>query len=289
MLAQAREAADEFSRAQVRTAELDAGKVAEFRTTLLEETKKSRLIHDLFAVQGALREAPDGGPGERMVVPTFLPKKLLIAETNLFGLTHAARSLGRATRAREPQQLQEALEAIEVRAHEGDLATRLRDEVAAMAAAGQPATLLLIPASWRLREALGLRAWGAAASADSDLVPASRKGEFAGLFEEIPVLDLAHLPRERLWLVNLPAAATFVEWPSEQDSGIELELRQFDPQGAAEFLAEHPEVRGEGEGDEQALLTLQEQVLCRQYYCWRIEAVDDAAGLSLIIPPDLRR
>jgi hypothetical protein len=120
-------------------------------------------------------------------------------------------------------------------------------------------------------------------------VPIGRRKEFAGLFEGVPVLDSVGVPSERLWLVNLPAVAAFLEWPSERESGYLLELRDFDAQGAAEMLADHPEVRGENETPEQALTTLQEKVFAKLVFCWRIEAAEASAGFSFSVPKELQR
>jgi len=289
LLADARRAAAERRMAEIRAAELDPAKVAEFRRTLLTAVSDGRLIHDLFQTLGGVHRVANGGPGERIVTPYYLPKQLLIAETNMIGVERTARDLGRATRMRESDELQRALAKIEMVGFEGDLASRLREEIAARREAGRPPTTLLIPTSWRLREALGLSPLGGRQPFDSDLVPPMRSTEFAGLFEEVPVLDLPRLDEDRLWLIDLPAAATYVEWPSEENTGIELELREFDPVSGAEWLDLHPEFRDEGQTIEEALLELQTRVLCRQFYCWRIEPGNSEAGIALIVPAELRR
>ena len=287
LLKAARQAAAEYRRAKTRAADLDPALAAEFRDALLKEAKEARLIRDLFAVQGALRKS-DGDLDKPVFSPAWLPKRLFIADSNLAGLTGTARSLARETRGRESMQLLEALEGLEPQSLDGDLASRLREEVRRMAESGTAATLLLIPSSWRLRQSLGLEMWGAS-TVVSELVPLNRTSDFAGVFEGVPALDVPHAPKDRLWLVNLPATATFVEWKSERDTGIEVELKQFNSEGAAEFLAEHPEVRGEDESEEEALRTLQEKVLCRQFYRWRIEPTEKTVGTCLTVPDDLRR
>jgi hypothetical protein len=289
MLEEAAAAAEEQRRAEIRAAPLDASKVEEFRTTLLAEAGEGRVIRDLFATQGGLRVHDERPEGERIIIPQFLSKGLFTAPTYVHGLANAARSIGRQTRASEPKALAEVLEAIEIQPFEGDLATRLREAIHEMAGGDYPATLLLVPTSWRLREALGLEPWGRPELIDSELVPLAHRGEFAGTFERIPVLDVAGVPAERLWLVNLPEVASFLEWPSERDTGFLLELKDFDPEEAAEMLAEHPEIRGEDEGPEQALKTLQEKVFVKLVFCWQIEPGQTNAGISLAVPEDLQR
>jgi hypothetical protein len=289
MLKEAAAAAEEQRRAGIRAAPLDASKIEEFRTALLTEAGEGRVLRDLFAIQGGLHTRGEHPEGERIVIPQFLPKGLFTATTYVHGMANTARSIGRQTRASESRALAEALEAIEVEPFEGDLATRLREAVHDMARSEHPATLLLIPTSWRLREALGLKPWGRPEAIDSELVPLGHRQEFAGTFEGVPVLSVAGAPDERLWLVNLPEVASFLEWPSERDSGYLLELKDFDAERAAEMLAEHPEIRGKNEGPEQAVKTLQEKVFAKLVFCWQIEVGQASAGISLAVPEELRR
>lgn len=288
LLAESRAATASHRRAEVRDAPLDEEKVATFRRELIEATREARVIHDLFATQGALVEVPDNRGAERILSPVWLPRSLFVAKSNVIGLESTARSLARATRGREGAMLVEALEPIETQAPEGELATRLREEILRMEEDGTPATLLLLPLSFRLNRSIGLPMQGGI-DAPSDLVPWGRHRDFAGLFEGVPALDSPRAPTDRLWLVNLPSAARFVEWGSEQDSGIELELQEFDAEGAAQMLRDHPEVRSEEESEEQALLALQDRVFAKQFYCWRIEAREAPAGVCFTVPEELRR
>ena len=289
MLKEAAAAAEEQRHAEIRAAPLDMSKLEEFRTVLLTEAGEGRVLRDLFAIQGGLRTREEHPEGERTVIPQFLSKGLFTTTTYVHGMANAARSIGRQTRASEPRALAEALEAIEIEPFEGDLATRLREMVHDMARSEYPATLLLIPTSWRLREALGLKPWGRPEAIDSELVPLGHRQEFDGTFEGVPVLSMAGAPDERLWLVNLPKGASFLEWPSERDSGYLLELKDFDAERAAEMLAEHPEIRGKDEGPEQAVKTLQEKVFAKLVFCWQIDAGQASAGISLTVPEELRR
>jgi hypothetical protein len=288
-LKEAAETAEEQRRAEIRAAPLDGGKVEEFRGAILAEAREGRLIRDLFAVQGSLHKRDERPEGERIVIPQLLSKGLFTTTTYVHGLEAMARNIGRQTRASEPHALAEALEGVQIEPFEGDLATRLREAVAEMVEGERPATLLLIPKSWRLREALGLRPWGRPEPIDSELVPLARRSEFAGIFEDVPVLDAVGVGSERVWLLNLPAVASYLEWPSERESGYLLELTDFDAETAAEMLAQHPELGGENETPEQALKTLQEKVFAKLVFCWRIEAGDAEAGISFAVPEELRR
>ena len=289
LLQEAAAAAEEERRAEIRAAPLDPARVEKFRDTVLREAAEGRVLRDLFATQGALM-AHEGQPeGERTIFPLLLSKGLFTSRPHVHGLTHTAKAFGRRARGSGSEALAAALAQIEPAPFEGDIASRLREAIAEMGEAGHPASLLLIPISWRLREALGLAPWGGPGATGSELVPLAHAMAFAGIFEEVPVLELTGPEDDRLWLVDLAAVARFEEWPSERDSGFLLELRDFDAEGAAAMLAEHPELRGEGEGPEQALKTLQEKVFAKLVFCWRIEAGSTKGGICLLVTEELRR
>jgi len=88
--------------------------------------------------------------------------------------------------------------------------------------------------------------------------------------------------------MELPSIGTFVEWPSEEESGIELELRTFTAGEAEEFLAKHPEVRDSNTSEDEAVKTLQERVLSNLFMQWRIEPSEKPVAHCLIVPEELR-
>ena len=282
LIERAREGAIEFRRAEIREAATDSVLVAEFRRAVLGAAGKGRLVHDLFETQGALCKR-EGEPEEPVGGRTWLSKRLFIPDSNVIGLESNARNLARFAHGAEMRRLVELLERVETSAPGGEIADRLREEVRIRAAAGRPATLLLLPISWRLRQRLGLTMFGAQ-GVGSHLVPAGRAAEFDGLFDDVPVLDTPYAPKDRLWLIELPAFGRFLEWPSEQDSGARLELRSFDAAEAARFVADQPEVVGEDGDVEAAVRAAQEQVLCELTTTWRIEASDEGASAALCLP-----
>jgi hypothetical protein len=287
MLNGARDVAIERRKAEERVAAPDPELLGELRTNLIEAIQKNRLVRDLFAAQGALEARTEGDPPEPRASRTWLPKRLFIKGSRLVGADRTGRDLARPSRHEEMDRLHGALSGVACEAPNGDLKEQLRLRIIELAEAGRPATLLLLPVSWKLRKSLGLPEWGHAPF-ESGLVPASRRGEFAGLFEGVPVLDSPWTPEDRIYLINLPSVARFIEWPSESDSGIELELRTFNEAQAREFLAEHPDTREEGASEEATVKILQERLLCSQFMRWQIEPSEEPAAHCLIVPEDLR-
>jgi hypothetical protein len=288
MLNRAREGAIEQRQAEEREATLDPQLVDELRSNFFEATQKNRLVRDLFATQGALEERTDTETVEPRVSRTWLPKRLFIRGSRLIGVDRTGRDLARVSRNEEMNQLHAVLGGVPCEESGDDLGIQLKHRIADLAETGRPATLLLLPVSWKLRESLGLPPMWGQVPFESTLIPANRRAEFAGLFDGVPVLDSPWTPEDRVYLVNLPSVGRFVEWPSENGSGVELELQTFDTSEARAFLADHPEVSEKGASEDEAEKTLQERVLCSQFIQWRLEPSDDLAAHCLIVPEQLR-
>lgn len=75
---------------------------------------------------------------------------------------------------------------------------------------------------------------------ECDLVPPQRSDEFAGLIDGVPVFDSPWTPEERIYPVNLPSLATYIEGPSQLESGLTIELQIFDAEEAQTSLLSTP-------------------------------------------------
>lgn len=264
----------EQEKAKLRESPLEEAKVEELRSSLLNELVQRRYVRHIFAAQEALRHLsvePEGH--EARVARNWIPKNFLTADSHVVGIDMAGRDLARATLNEEAEQLLRLLADREPRAALDETAPSvgLEMEIAGMREEGFEPTLLLLPISWRLRERLGLPPIGRAAEvANHRLVPASGVGEFAGIFDDVPVLDAPQVKAEDIWLIDLPATAEFQEWPSERDSGVTIDLRTFDAAEAEAFLIEN-EGLSSNMGPDEAKRWLQEHVLFTQKLCWRFE------------------
>jgi hypothetical protein len=287
MLKTAREEAIEHRKAAEREAPLDAALAEEFTANLTQASREGRLLRDVFAVQGALRTSTELGETTPRTHRTWLPKRLFIRGSRLLGANTSGRELGRRTMNLEMSHLMNALEPLQCDASNESLHDQMSAVITELAAEERPATLVLLPVSWRLRENLGLTMWGKQ-KIESDLVPTHRSEEFAGLINGVPVLDVPWTPDDRIYLVNLPSLATYLEGPSQRNSGLTVELQSFDAEEARDFLADHPEVKEEGASDEETRLLLQERVLCNLVREWRLEPGDDPAARCVIVPENLR-
>lgn len=275
--------------ARVRQTPLDAEKVGDFCRTILATTRKSRLIRDIFALQGTVEQLfqpPDDH--ETLSSVSWMPKSFFTKESSVVGLDMSAGDLGNQIIRAESEQLLAALDAVELGHGGEDLAVAVEQSVQKLRDRGLRPSLILIPLGWELGQALGLQHWPKRAHQHA-LIPILRSKDFEGVLHDVPVLALPRAPKDRLWVLDLAHAARYREWPSDEKSGIRLEFKSFDAATAKAMLKEHPGVRPEGADDAEAVQTLEERVLIRLYLCWDIGLTEQTAGVCLEVPEELQR
>jgi hypothetical protein len=270
-----------------REAPLAPDRVEELEASLLEELRTRRYVRHLFAVQAAL-EHRLGPPEdfEARIARSWIPRGFLTADSRVVGIDMAGRDLARTTLSEEGDQLVEVLPKADPQEplSEADFEHQLKDQIENMREVGFVPTVLLIPMSWRLREALGFSPFGTPQEVRAHpLVPTLGEGEFAGIFDEVPVLELVQLEGDALWIADLPALARFLEWESDRDAGVKLELREFDDESARRFLEEHPEAAGD-RGREEAVQWLRDHLLFTQRSCWTLQSLNPEAARRLQLP-----
>lgn len=280
----------EERRDSVRRAALDLGKIVEFEDAVRKAIVERRVIRHLFAAQGSLSglsQIPQG----RIELNSrhWLPKSLLIASSNVVGLDTAARQLARAPLNGEVARLlgvlpeQEPIQVDEAEALPGALGR----EFERMKETGLQPTLILAPIGWRLRQALGLAPIGSDPKQTANpLVPAVVAQRLDGSFDDVPVFISPQVAARRLWVIDLTRAASFLEWPSDEGSGVRLEVEAFSEAEAQRLVEEKPEIAGDDD-PQQATLRVQENALLTQHVCWLIEASDESAARAFELPSSL--
>lgn len=276
--------ADELDR--IRKAPLDPDRVGTFRGNLLTATRQARLVHDLFQVQATVEQL-DSPPERRvpMVSRSWMPKSYFTPDSDVIGLDWVAGDLARVTVNSEIQALLATLEGTS-RAREGPLLESVKAAIRELSEDGLRPSLIVVPIGWDLRRALELPPRHANIS--HELIPVARMRDFEGVIDDVPVIDFPHVPGDRLWVLDLAAAARMREWPSDEHSGITFELRDFNEQQAREMLNEHPDVRQEGQGDIDAIHSLQERLLLTLTICWDISKCQPDSAIQIAVPEDLR-
>jgi hypothetical protein len=271
-------------------APLDPGKVSDLESGLRKALLRRRVIRHLFAAQGGLRKVPEL-PTDHTELSSrhWIPKNLLIADSRVLGLDTVAHQLSLPALNGEVEALLRILSDGEARRvdRNDELAIALAQEFERMREVDRAPTLVLAPVSWRLRQALGLSPIGADPRLlENPLVPVAAASHLAGSFEGVPVLDAPQVPARKLWVLSLPKVATFLEWPSQEDSGVRLEIETFSASEAKQLLKDQPNIVGEQDPLKVAV-RVQESALLTQHICWLIEPGDRSAAVAFEIPDAL--
>ena len=289
LFARAREAAIEDERARTRRSDLDQARVDELTTSALARVTEARVLRHLFAHHGAIESVSGPPEGHRELgMTSWLPKDFLVPDSRVVGLDMVGGDIARSVARAESQELLRVLSAGESTGASVPVAEVVRREIGRLRSLALQPSLLLLPVGWQLRRELGLQPWNAETPA-GPLVPPLIREKLDGAFDGVPVLDVPVLERDRMWLLDLPRAAHFVEWPSDEDSGVRLTLRTFDAEAAAEFLRENPNVRPDDRTVEETIVDIQERVLLRVTLCWTIEPRRADAAVQLSVPTELQR
>jgi hypothetical protein len=291
MLEEAAQRYEASERAKLRQVPLDPERVEAFRSQVLAKNRAGRPLRELFRWHKAVEALPAPPEDfERQVYRLWLPKGFLTADSRIVGLDMVAGDLARATVRAEQEQLIRALDsAAQTEPVSDELQSALGARIGGMRKAGRPPSLVIVPIGWELLRTLGVERQWAAHLADHPLIPPTHRRRFDGVLFDVPVMHLPTAPADRLFLVDLAAGATYEEWPSEEESGLEFELRQFDREEAQAFLREHPEVKQEGRPDDQSIEDIQERALVTLRLCWRIVPGEADAVAAFEIPVEIRR
>jgi hypothetical protein len=287
MFTRLKEDTDADERSKLRVAPPDPQRVNTFRSNVLASTRRARLVRDIFRLHGSLEHLdapPDGHVA--LASRTWLPKSYFTGDSRVVGLEWVAGDLSRVTANSEIEALLKVLDGI-VRTSDGALLDTVKAAIRNLRHNGRRPSLIVIPIGWDLRRALELPLRGA--SVTHDLIPLGRSGDFEGVIDDVPVIDFPHVPKDILWVVDLAMAATMREWPSDEDSGIRFDLRDFDEQRARALLAEHPEVRAEGATEIEAVRSLQEKLLLTLTLCWDIVRSEAGTAIQIAVPTELQR
>lgn len=240
----------EADAARVRETRLDMEQVQQFRRATIQNVASSRVIRDLMAYVGATScvTAPAESP---LLSRDWIHKGFFIGDRSFVGQDMTARDLARRATLTEVQALRELLvESKPAPAAEGDLRDAVVATIHEMRRAGQGASLIMVPIGFELAQALRVQAFGKV-KLDVDTIPAAHSSAFRGAIENVPVLSDVRIASDRLFVIDLNAAARFEEWPSEAGAGLEVVVRAFDADQATAFVAEHPAVIPEGQNAEQ--------------------------------------
>ncbi|WP_028066554.1 hypothetical protein [Solirubrobacter soli] len=291
LLAEARAQAADREKAELRQARIDPKRVTTFQEHLQASIAGKRVLRDVFSQQGALvrlsTPPQDETPSQQQY---WLSKSPFLGTAPPNATEFMARGIARDVSVEVPQlvgllsDLRPSLQEVET----ADLAGVVQDAIADMRSSGQRPSLLLLPLAWRLKERLGLPL-GRGQSPPHSLIPAAHRRRFAGVVDDVPALDLARVPEDRFYLLDVRGAARLLEWPSQGNSGIDVLVEEFDLDAARRFVDQEVPVPPNGYTREQTVDITQEQVRVTVTRCWTWSGGDANAARGFTVPAELRR
>jgi hypothetical protein len=280
---QAKDAAEARRAAETRAAALDQELVGQFRTVAAESAAGLRLLKPLLVARDRWTRVESADWTPRALIE-WASKRGYIGDRSFVGQDTIARQMGRQAGLVEMRELVAAFAEVEAQPLGDDPAARLRAEIEAMRAAGLEPSLLICPLDWRLLERLGLKMRASPADMAGTAVPRGQADKFNGTFEGLPALDHPEA-KERLLVIDL-GTVRMEERPTPGGVGVIPEVRAFDADAAAVFLAEHPDALSDLEPADR-LTWLQERVQLRVEIAWRL-TVESFDGVRIFDALQLR-
>jgi hypothetical protein len=281
--------ADDQRRAQLRASPLSPTKLAELRASVIGETRRARVIHDVLDAYGATADVDEPAADSSAWRGTshWLPKRMLVEPTNFVGIDGIGRDLGRAIRREEVRQLVAAMPNEEPEDGGADIQATVQSVVDRMRDDDLDPSLILMPISWELQRRLVRMRID---QGEPLRVPPGRDSDFEGLFDpRVPIMDQPNVPGDRLYVIDLAAAVEMRQWSSDDDSGVRYAVESFTEEQARALLEREPQVRPPDASSDEAIGLLQERVLLKLRLCWHIERANPAAARAVTVPEALRR
>jgi hypothetical protein len=237
----------ELEEEKIREAPLAPQKVENFKRILREGWLENRLAVSLFRLVGAYEELSEGSPSdvEWFGIREWLSKDMFVPEPAVYGVESLANQYGVNLTSREVGQL---LTKLSTSPADGDdarpVSERIRSTVGQMVDAGYSPSVILAPISWRLMRAMDIEGGPRQRNDPSPPEGISLEGarrNFRGQIEGVPDFELSRIPKDRIWVVDLAAFATWRQWfVDEEGEYLRIEFEDIDEEQAFNLARENP-------------------------------------------------
>jgi hypothetical protein len=209
-------------------APLDPDKVATFRERARESLVKARVVPALLGLAGTGTPL-DAPPDEPPLIQSRVNKGLFVANSRWVGADMVAQDVGRQTAQVELRALIAPMANVDRRSLVADeqagaeIASEFREQLRLLVAdaaqnAEPTSTVLLLPISWQLSEALGFPFLGRSAKPPEEWgLSEGAVHAFTGAFEGVATYRFPHVPKDVLYVVNLARYTTVETWQPPQE------------------------------------------------------------------------
>jgi hypothetical protein len=237
----------ELEEEKIREAPLVPEKVENFKRILREGWLENRLVAPLFQLVGAYEELSKDSPSDVGWFGTheWLAKDMFVPEPPIYGVESLANQYGFSLASGEVRQLVNKLSNSHSEGEDaGPFYERIRVTVGQMGEEGYSPSVILAPSSWRLMRDMGIEGGPRRRNDPSTLEGIPSGGvcsNFRGRIEGVPVFELLHIPKDRVWIVDFAAFATWCQWfVDEEGEYLRIEFEVFDEEQAFALARENP-------------------------------------------------
>lgn len=296
-LRQAAEAQKELEEEKIRESPLVLKKLENFKRSLHEGWLENRLVAPLFQLVGAYEESSENPSGDAGWFGTddWLPKDIFVPEPQVYGAESIAHQFGFSLANGEVKTL---LNKLSNSPGEGEDAGPFPEKIHAilhkMMEEGYNPSIILAPMSWRLMREMDIEG-GPGRRNDSSppegIPQEAARNNFRGRVDEVPVFELLRTPKDRIWIVDLAAFATWRQWfVNEEGEYLRIEFEDFDEEQALNLAQENPNMLRSDERESVAdrAAAIRSSVYLRVRERFEIKVKDQKAARWLDVPEELR-
>ena len=251
----------------------------------------------LFRLVGAYEDLSEHPPGEAGWFGTdeWLPKDLFVSEPQVYGGESIAHQFGFSLASGE---IRELLKKLSDSPGEGEDAGPFPEKIQAtlrkMVEEGYSPSVILAPLSWRLMRDIGIEGGPRRRNEPSPpegIPPEAARKNFRGRVGEVPVFELLRTPKDRIWIVDLAAFATWHQWlVNEEGEYLRIAFEDFDEEQAHDLARENPNMLRSDERESVAdrAAAIRSCVYLRIRERFEVRVKDQKAARWLDVPEELR-
>jgi len=241
-LGQSAQEQKEIEEEKIRESPLVPEKLEDFERSLREGWAENRLAAPLFQLVGSYEELSEHPPGDAGWFGTneWLPKDMFVSEPHVYGAESIAHQFGFSLASGEVRAL---VNKLSDSAGEGENAGRFPEKVRAtlrkLVGEGYSPSVILAPLSWRLMRDIGIEGGPRRRNDPSPpegIPPEAARDNFRGRVDGVLVFELLRTQKDRIWIVDLAAFATWRQWlMDEEGEYLRIEFEDFDEEQALDL------------------------------------------------------
>lgn len=287
----------ELEEEKIRESPLVPEKLEDFKRSLREGWLENRLAAPLFRLVGAYEDVSEHPPGDAGWFGTdeWLPKNLFVFEPQIYGGESIAHQFGFRLANGEGKELLKKL-SDSPGGGEGSesFSEKVRATLRKMVEEGYSPSVILAPLSWGLMRHMDIEGGPRRRNDPSPpegIPQEAARNNFRGRVDEVPVFELLRTPKDRIWLVDLAAFATWRQWFVNEEGGyLRIEVEDFDEEQALDLARENPDMLRSDERESAAdrAAAIRSNVHLRVRERFEIRVRDQKAARWLDVPEELR-